>query len=290
MQFFAEAVFLKFFGTNAFAIRLISAVGGTLTIPLLYLLLRQMFGRTIALLGAVTWSGIISTLLQPGWVENIGDPLPHGGGALLRLASEPSRAKPVDFVLTGLAHGARPYLSPAARVIPLIVAAFFAYCVLRRPAFLRQAVPGAGPMALAYGAAALPVGVFWFTHHSHFMDRINVVGIFQSGWIDQPAGGDRQEHHQRSCGTRAVHAFGGFGRYADRGTSPHYLAPIPLVDRLSLVPVPPRASATPSTGSGGRYFLLLMILRGGRRHRRRPHDEEPPTTQRLLGPSRPWRR
>jgi 4-amino-4-deoxy-L-arabinose transferase-like glycosyltransferase len=279
MQFFAQAVFLKVFGINVFAIRLISAVVGTLTIPLLYLLLRQLFGRTIALLAAVYVVGYHFHLhFSRVGMENVGDPFLMV--AVLYFAWRASReGKTVDFVLTGLAMGLGLYLSPAARVVPLITLALFGYTALRRPSFLRQAVPGVGLMALAYGAAALPVGVFWFTHHSYFMDRINIVGIFQSGWVDQ---------QQAATGKstiailwdQSVHAFGGFWTYQDRGI--FYRAPIPLVDRLSLYPFLLGIAYAIYRVLDERYFLVLLIFvsvvaTGG------VLTLEPPNAQRLLG-------
>ncbi len=278
MQYFAQAVFLKVFGINVFAIRLISAVAGTITVPLLYLLLRQLFGRTIALLAAVYLVGYHLHLhFSRVGMENIGDPFLMV--SVLYFAWRASRdGKTRDFVLTGLVMGLGLYLSPAARLVPLIVLALFGYTVLRRPSFLRQAVPGLGLMTLAYGAAALPVGVFWFTHHSHFMDRISVVGIFQSGWIDQ------QEAASKSTITilwdQSVHAFGGFWRYSDR--SIFYRAPIPLVDRLSLIPFLVGIGYALYKFLDERYFLLLaifgaVVVTGG------VLTLDPPISQRLLG-------
>ena len=279
MQYFTVAAVFKVFGVTTFSSRLLAALAGAITVPLLYLFLRQMFDRTIGLLGATYLVGYHFQLhFSRMGLENIADPLFMV--AVLYFAWRASRqGKAMDFALTGLVMGLGLYLSPAARVIPLVVAAFFAYCILRRPAFLRQAVPGAGLMALAYGAAALPVGVFWITHQNEFMDRINVVGIFQSGWIDR---------HSEATGEstlnilwdQAVHAFGGFGRYTDAGL--FYRAPIPLVDRLSLLPFLLGIAYALYRILEERCFLLLtmfvaVIVTGG------VLTLEPPNAQRLLG-------
>ena len=278
MQFFTEAVFLKVFGVNVFGIRMISAVGGTLSIPLFYLLLRQMFGRTIALLGATYLVGYhVHLAYSRIGMENIGDPFLMI--AVFYFAWRASRGgKTSDFVLTGLVMGLGLYLYQGSRVVPLAVAAFFAYSALRRPAFRRQAVPGVGLTALAYGVAALPLAVFWFTHHSHFMDRINTVGIFQSGWVDQ------QEAAGKSVVTilwdQSVRAFGAFGRYPDNGV--FYRAPIPMVDRLSLIPFLLGIGYALYRVLDDRYFLLLLIfgsvvVTGG------VLTVDPPMASRLIG-------
>jgi hypothetical protein len=52
MYFFVVAGFYKLFGVGVFGIRLLSALMGAATIPILYLLLRDMFNRQVALFGA----------------------------------------------------------------------------------------------------------------------------------------------------------------------------------------------------------------------------------------------
>ena len=278
MQFFAEALYLKVFGINVFAIRLITAVVGVITIPVFYMLLRQMFGRMLALLGTAFLTGYaLHVHYSRVGMENIADPFIMV--AALYFAWRASReGKTVDFVLTGLVLGLGLYLSPAARVIPIIVAALFGYTFLRRPRFLRQVLPGTGVMALAYGAAGLPLAVFWLTHNSFFMDRTNVVGIYQSHWIDlqQAAGRSTLD----ILWDQAVHAFGGFGWYTD--VSIFYRGPVPLVDHLTLVPFLLGIGYAVYKVFDERYFLLLaifgaVVVTGG------ILTVEPPTSQRLLG-------
>jgi len=279
MQFFAEAVFLKVFGVNVFGIRMISAVGGILGIPLFYVLLRRMFGRPIAMIGAVYLMGYHLHLAYSRiGMENIGDPLLMT--VTFYFAWRASReGKTSDFVLTGLIMGLGLYLYQGSRVVPLIVAAFFGYCIIRRPSFFRKAVPGGGQLILAYGAAAFPLAIFWFTHHSSFMDRINTVGIFQSHWIDQQraATGDST---LSILWDQTVHAFGGFGFLTERGI--FYRAPIPFVDRLSLIPFLLGLAYALYKVFDERYFLLLtgfvaIVVTGG------VLTVEPPMASRLLG-------
>ena len=278
MQFFAEAAYLKVFGINVFSFRLITAVVGILTIPVFYVLLRQMFGRAVALVGAVFLTGYaLHVHYSRVGMENIADPFLMA--ASLYFAWRASRdGKTVDFVLTGLVLGLGLYLSPAARVIPIIIAALFGYTLLRRPSFLRRLLPGVGVMALAYGAAALPVAVFWITHNSFFMDRTNVVGIYQSHWIDQQQAAGRSTVD--ILWDQSVKAFGGFVKCTD--VSIFYRGPVPLVDRLTLVPFLLGIGYSIYKVFDARYFLLLaifgaVVVTGG------VLTVEPPTSQRLLG-------
>jgi 4-amino-4-deoxy-L-arabinose transferase-like glycosyltransferase len=279
MQYFVLAADFKVLGASLVDARLLSALAGTVTIPLFYLLLRQMFGRGVAILGAVYLVAYHFHLqFSRVALENISDPLLLVA-ALLFAWRASEKGKAVDFALTGLVMGLGLYLSPAGRIVPVIVAAFFAYTVLRRPAFLRQAVPGVGLIALTYSIAALPVGVFWLTHPNEFMDRINVVGIFQSGWLDA---------HRAATGEstlavlwdQTVRSFGGFGRYAD--TSAQYYVPISLVDRLSLVPFLLGIGYSVFRIFDRRHFVLLaafaaVVITGG------VLTKDPPASQRLMG-------
>ncbi|MGA2286476.1 MAG: glycosyltransferase family 39 protein [Dehalococcoidia bacterium] len=278
MQFFAESVFLRVFGVDAFGIRMISAVGGTLGIPLFYILLRQMFGKPIAVIGAVYLMGYhVHLAYSRIGMENIGDPLLMT--VTFYFAWRAGRfGKTSDFVLTGLVMGLGLYLYQGSRVVPLIVAAFFGYCVLRRPSSLRGMVPGAGMMALAYGAAAFPLAIFWYTHQAQFMDRINIVGIFQSGWVhDQEAAG-------RSLfsilSKQTITSLKGFVVTSDNGI--FYRAPIPYVERLSLVPFLLGLAYAVFHLLDDRFFLLLtglaaVVATGG------VLTMDPPQASRLIG-------
>jgi 4-amino-4-deoxy-L-arabinose transferase-like glycosyltransferase len=279
MQHYSLAAVFKIFGVTIFSSRLLSALTGAITVPLLYLLLRRMFGNTVALLGAAYLVAYhFHVHYSRVGLENIGDPFILV--AVLYFAWRASReGKTRDFVLTGLVMGLGLYLSPAARVVPLIVAALFGYTFLRRPRFLRQAAPGMGVLTLAYGAAALPIAVFWITHQADFMDRVNIVGIYQSHWIDneQLAKGKSQ---LAILWDQAVHSFGAFGRFAD--SSQHYLAPVSFVDHLSLVPFLVGLGYSIYKVLEERYFLLLaafvaIVVTGG------VLTIEAPTSQRLVG-------
>ena len=279
LQHYMLAAVLKVFGVSIFSSRLLSALTGALTVPLLYFLLRQMFGKTVAFLGAAYLVAYHFHIhYSRVGLENIGDPFILV--AVLYLAWRASRSgKAIDFVLTGLVMGLGLYLSPAARIVPLIAAALFGYTVLRRPSFLRQAVPGMGLLALAYGAAALPVGIFWITHQAAFMDRVNIVGIFQSHWIDQQTLATGRSTLQ-ILWDQTVHSFGAFGYYSDR--SQHYLAPIPFVDHLSLLPFLVGVGYSVYRVREERYFILLaafvaIVVTGG------VLTIEAPTSQRLVG-------
>ncbi len=279
MYFFAIASFYKVFGVGEFGIRLLSALAGAATIPVLYLLLRQMFDRRVGLLAAIYLAGYhLHVHYSRVGLNNIGDVFIIV--LTLYFAWRASRSgKTSDFVLTGLTAGFSLYFWQAGKLMPLIVAALFGYTTLRRPSFLKENASGMGLTLLAYGVSALPVAVFWITHQSEFMDRINIVGIFQSHWIDQQEAATGKSALQ-ILWDQSVHSFGAFGRFADR--SQHYLAPIPFVDHLSLVPFLLGIGYSIYKVLEERYFLLLaifgaIVVTGG------VLTIEAPTSQRLVG-------
>ena len=73
-QYFVQAIFLKAFGVSIFSSRLISAVAGTLAVPVLYLFVRQIFGTALAAISAAYLTAYhISIHFSRLGLENIGD-------------------------------------------------------------------------------------------------------------------------------------------------------------------------------------------------------------------------
>jgi hypothetical protein len=131
-----------------------------------------------------------------------------------------------------------------------------------------------------YGVVGFPLGIYWLTHWDEFMTRMNDVGIFQSGWMDN-------QREATGKGTiellweQTTRAFSSFGDKLD--TSPHYLAPISFVDRLSFIPFVLGSLYAAARIRQERYFILIFlfvasVVAGG------VLTIDPPTSPRLLPP------
>lgn len=279
MQYFAQAAFLKVLGVNVFSSRLISALAGTITVPLFYIFLRKMFGVIVAAVGACYLLAYhFAVHYSRVGMENIADPLLMVG-TLYFVWRATRSGKSRDFALAGLVAGFGLYLSPAGRIVPVVAAAVIGYALIHRPSFIKQAAPGMLMMAGIYLVAAFPIAVHWLTHQSQFMARVNTIGIFQSGWLNERVQ-TTGEGELRVLWEQVTHSFGAFGYYGDR--SQFYLAPATLVDRLSLLPFLIGIAYSIYRFWDERYALLLMVFvavvgTGG------VLTAAPPQSQRLLG-------
>jgi 4-amino-4-deoxy-L-arabinose transferase-like glycosyltransferase len=161
-----KAIVLAIFGPNVLGIRLLSAVFGTLTVPLTYVLARRLFGARVGLLAAALlavsfWSlmysrfGIrhISTplLMLPAFIAFVkGMAIHHRQPA--STANALARPAHHHFALAGIFMGLGFYTYFAARGIPLILLAFCVYLALFERERLRRRRQG---LLLMFGLAFL---------------------------------------------------------------------------------------------------------------------------------------
>jgi 4-amino-4-deoxy-L-arabinose transferase-like glycosyltransferase len=160
------AAMLALFGPNVLGIRLLSAIMGTLTVPLTYILARRLFSTRVALLAAALlavsfWSLMYSRfgirhintplLMLPAFVAflkgmEIGYQRPRN-----TIGAQPARPlRP--FVLAGFFMGLGFYTYFAARGVPLILLAFCTYIWLFDRQRLRRRWRG---VVLMFGLALL---------------------------------------------------------------------------------------------------------------------------------------
>ena len=163
-----NAVMLAIFGPGVAGIRWLSAILGTLAVPLTYLVGYRLFGRAVGLLAAATlalsfWSlmysrvGIrhvslpvfmlaafyffLKALTRPGASPENGSPKALGFGPPL-----------TDFLVAGLFLGIGFYTYFASRGVPLILLIFCTYLWLFQSSLLRKARSG---VLIMFGLAAL---------------------------------------------------------------------------------------------------------------------------------------
>ncbi len=123
----------KLFGTTVLAIRLASAIVSTLTVPLVYGLLRRLSGRRAAILGALF---LALDPLQIGWGRS--DIHPHGSTVWIAIllvwacvnAAECGRH--LDFIAVALLMGLACHQYPSGQVAVLIPPMFFLWNCLWR--------------------------------------------------------------------------------------------------------------------------------------------------------------
>jgi 4-amino-4-deoxy-L-arabinose transferase-like glycosyltransferase len=229
--FFSLSGLTQVLGDSIFVARLYGATLGIAVVPAVYLLLRRLFDRNVAFAGGafvVTYHVAVHFSRQD--MNNIGDTLVLAVVALLLWRALTS-LRPADYVLTGLVAGLGLYVYAGCRVAVPVIAVVCLISLVQRRDTWRAQVSGIVLMSAAYLVAGGPLLYFWFENPHEFSNRIDIVGIYQSGWIY-----DEIERTGRSemaiLLDQALRSFGAFGFYSDVG--PHYRGPMPAIDHLAL--------------------------------------------------------
>jgi 4-amino-4-deoxy-L-arabinose transferase-like glycosyltransferase len=231
MGFLYYGAFLKVFGIQIESVRLGSAVWGVIAVPMLYLLLREMFGRGIALTGAIFLVGYHMHLHFSRVGVNVIWDTPVMIAALFFAYRASRDGRAFDFALAGLIAGGAQYLYHGTRVVPIVLLVYFASVYLFRWRLLRDNVANLALFGAAFAVAAGPGGMYSISHEHVLTARLDETGLFQSGYWDQ----------QRDLGRspsdilldQVEHAFGGWIHYPDESAFRFYSPSKPLVQGVA---------------------------------------------------------
>ncbi len=175
---------MKFFGVNAFALRLLPAIGGTLAIPSLYLLARWIGGRRIALITIIIlsfshshihFSRIVSVAYIHGtWLAPL---------ELYLLISGLEKRESWRTALSGILVAIHFSVYLTAQVILGLVLIFMLIAFL----FYRQWFKPRLSQAVVFWGGFLctipPAAYYFFNDPNEFFNRLGEAGTFQSGWL-----------------------------------------------------------------------------------------------------------
>ncbi len=183
--------FLDVIAPTVYALRLLSVVGGTLAILVSYLLVRRMFSVrlaliTAALLAVYNFHIHYSRLALNNIFDSLFAPL-----VLLLLYAGIESRKPGYFAAAGMAMGASIYFYHGARFIPVLVAVFVLYLVVRTGRAVFRDWLNYVWLAVGSLIVAGPLLYFFYLHPQDFMARLSQRGIFQSGWFEREVEGGR---------------------------------------------------------------------------------------------------
>lgn len=183
--FYAIALSFRVFGISIIGVRVITAVAGVLTVLFLYLLMKELFHRKIALMAAfflavlswhVTFSRIgMQNVLAPLFATITGYFFFQG----LR------RRQASDFLWAGLFMGWGVYSYTPGRLVPAILAAIIAHQTLSRRGFLKAHFGNFVLLGIAALIALAPLGVFAIQNTQEFTARSNQTSVFAGKNTDQ---------------------------------------------------------------------------------------------------------
>ena len=284
MFFLVQAASMKVLGADVVGLRSVAAVLGALSVGAIYVLLRELFDRKVALVGAVlvtVWH--VHLHYSRIALNNAGDPLVMASSLFLVYRAFKTQQL-FYYAATGAAAGLGFYLFAGSRIVPLLVAAFMAFAILRnghllKPALLKKDAAGIAIMVAAYTVVVLPLALFFVGDPGKFNERLSLVSIFEEGRLDSV----RAVTDYGTAGAlwdQVARAFGGFVHYTD--LSPTYAVPVPYLDAVTSVFLIAGVVYALFHILEERYFLLLsafavVVLLGG------ALTEMPPTSSRVIG-------
>lgn len=278
-HFFALRGLMAIFGESILATRLYGVILGALLVPVTYLMLRYLFNRSVALIGAsfvIAYHFALHYSRQN--MNNIADAVVLSL-VLVFLWRSLTYRKASDYLLTGMLSGLGLYVVVESRVAVPIVALACLIAFLQRSGSRFEQLRGIAFLVGGFLLVAGPIALFWYSHPEEFLNRVDDVGVFQSGWLERES--EARDTSQASLlWTQVKHNFGAFGYYRD--ASPFYGAPSSLVDRAALPFFLLGAALALSHLRQLRYQLLLLsfaviVIGGG------VLTVGSPASQRLIG-------
>jgi len=176
---------LMLFKNRIVALRVVAALSGTIAIPLLYLLVREQFGRLAAVLGSMLFStGYMAIHFARMGLGNA-HTVPFAVAVVFLLWRAVARRwRPRDFLWLGLIFALSQYGLPAMRVIGVFTAMFLLYMLVTRPRQVLRPVQGWAVALLAMLITLAPmVSNYRRTHFEALSKRASEVVIWDDGYL-----------------------------------------------------------------------------------------------------------
>ena len=174
MFYFWQALSMAFFGRNEVGLRTLSALAGTLSIPLLYLLMRYGYGRVAGMVSAFL---LAVSHLHIHYSRLAQAPIHSSTFALLvvlLLAVARVNGSSLLYSVAGLTAGYSLYLYFGSRAIPLIGGVLLIFLWRERRAKGKDLLL----FALAGWLAISPLLLHYVQHPPALLDRLQAVYLF----------------------------------------------------------------------------------------------------------------
>lgn len=185
--FYLSTIPISIFGASPFAIRMVAAVAGVMTIPLVVWVLRPLWGRQVAIIVAA----LFTMSLWHISISRMGFPISLGPlvtliaiGAIDR-GTRPKRARWQQFAwaaVCGLMVGATTLIYHSARLMPAVIVVFGLTFVWRRRLAWQRVVPVVAVVGIFALVAAFPIIKFAIEHPFEYWYRIKLTSLVN--WAD----------------------------------------------------------------------------------------------------------
>jgi 4-amino-4-deoxy-L-arabinose transferase-like glycosyltransferase len=267
-------------GNTMTGLRFPAALVGTITVPLLYLFARDLWGRQTALLAALFLATYDYHIHYSRLgANNVWDPL----FVLLALWAldrglHTEQKGYRSFLAAGLVMGLSFYFYTGARLLPVLVVVYTAFVWLKRRRRVERLGTHLALLVAALLVAAGPMLSYALSHSDEWNARINQVGIIQSGWLAREPGLTGKSTFQ-ILAEQFLRSAGAFNVFPDRTV--WYGADRPLLGFLAGGLAMLGMAWAVARWRERRHFLILIwfwsvIITGGML------TESPPSSQRLV--------
>ncbi len=227
---YLQAFSVALLGQTSFALRVVSAAIGILTVVAAYLLVRRMFSARVALLtcGWLTIS-LWHIIFSRTGLRSVSLPLFLAIGfyclwrGLQGVSAQP--AIPSDstvatnysrpaiwFALGGMMIGLSLYTYSTARFAPFVIATLALYFAVLHRQHLRRVMPGLALALIFTTVVFIPEGLFFVHHPESFVERAQDVSILNPNRHDGNPGQALLDSAIRTLGAFAVRGDGAVDR------------------------------------------------------------------------------
>lgn len=198
LLFYMASVPIGWFGAHAWTIRIVPALAGAVTPPVLYFAARPLFGARVALLAALVltvsvWHVTVSRFAFPMTIGVLLSLLAIG--LLLRLLLRAGRMWVLQALVAGFAAGLAPYAYHASRLTPLTVAVVVVIVLGRDRSAWRAAMPRLVVMGVSLLVALGPLIGYAFSHWDAYNQRIQQTSVFNADSLAARAPAARLEEN-----------------------------------------------------------------------------------------------
>ncbi|MGB3714127.1 MAG: glycosyltransferase family 39 protein [Candidatus Promineifilaceae bacterium] len=184
MPLYLLAVPISILGRTVMAIRVLSPFIGALTVVVLYLFGRRLWGPAVGLIAALLLAGShVHIHYSRLGMTNVWDPLLVTAAIGLLYVAWQERNRKL-WIIAGIVTGLNAYVYTASHILPIILLGLFIYLLRdwRELWEQRSNIFAASVMVLI---VSFPQFLYYRLNTTIFFDRVNALGIIQSGWLLQ---------------------------------------------------------------------------------------------------------
>ncbi|MFW6097740.1 MAG: methyltransferase domain-containing protein [Chloroflexota bacterium] len=231
LPLFPASLPIALFGRTVIGLRLLPALVGAITVPVLFLIGRRLWNVWVAFAASLFLAAYhLHVHYSRLGMTNIWDPLLAllMFGLITIALTHPNRR---NWLFAGLATGLSTYVYTASHLLPFYLLALALYLLLlKRDLIVRQWRNMLAMAALAL-VIALPQIVYYQANPGLFMERAQALSILHNDWLVQQAGGGQPVIDV--LGDQLRRSFLAFNGSLDTSTS--YNPGIPLLRLLPSV-------------------------------------------------------